>query len=456
VNIDGSFLSALIRDGKKLVTTAKGRGITPEDLDRSESKEALTFLYDYVAKYDDVPPEELLTAKMGADLETSAGSAEFWIDEVLNRRLFRLLQEGLNDTTNILDKGKSREAFEFMETMLREIRRQSLTSSPIESMFSLGPEVLQQYEDIKSGKRGIQTRWPTINDSTLGFWPQDLVMFVARVATGKTWSSIIMALDAWAGQWGEWDGQQLKMRQSDEKKKRVLYVTTEISKIRIASRFYAVKYKLPYREFRSGRLDTARERRFYQGVQDLLHADGLSIVGGDFDFTIGGLEAAIDEAEPDLLVLDGAYLIKGDGKNRTEQAASVFNEIKRLIQRTGIAGVVTSQLNRSANPNQRNTVNTETIALTDVAGWNSDMVIGMIQSDDDKEARRMFFKPLKVREGEGREIELNWDFMLMNFDEMPRAMPMGPGLVVPGGPPGGDADEGGVPQADAIEDDMPF
>lgn len=461
MNLDGAFLFSLAKEGKTAVLRAKSLGITGEDIEEPEGQDALNFMYEAVALYGQAPPPDIVIAKTGADLEEHAASADLIIDEMLKKKLMFRMQRGLTTSVEFLDNGDPRGSFDHTETLIREVRSAQIVHSPVESLFALGPDVLQDYEDIKAGKRGIQTRWPTINKATLGFWPQDLVLFVARVATGKTWASIMMAHDAWSGMWCEWDGMDLHILYRKEcqapayddeqgnrrkcewigpsrrvidsedkcprcggevraKGHRVLYVTTEVSKKRIASRFFSVRYQLPYYAMRSGRLNPNDENKLKRGVEHLREAGGLAIVGGDFDFTIGGLEAAVEQAEPELVVLDGAYLMRGSGKTRTDQAANVFNDLKRMFQRTGLAGVVTSQLNRSANPAQRNTVSTESIALTDVAGWNSDMVVGMIQDEDMRDAKRMYFKPLKVREGVGEEIEVNWDFTSMNFDELPR------------------------------------
>jgi hypothetical protein len=59
--------------------------------------------------------------------------------------------------------------------------------------------------------------------------------------------------------------------------------------------------------------------------------------------------------------------------------------------------------------------------MTDVAGWNADLIFGLIQTEEMKKNKRLAFKPLKVREGESEEIECNWDFTTMNFSELPKA-----------------------------------
>jgi replicative DNA helicase len=243
-------------------------------------------------------------------------------------------------------------------------------------------------------------------------------------------------------------------------KKKVLFATTEVSKLRIAMRFAALHLKFPYELVRKGKLSAFQEQKFKDALDEIKHAmntDDLNVVGGEFNFSLEGLEGAIEEAEPDLLIMDGAYLLKSAGTNRIERAANAFDDLKRLAVRKGIPGVVTTQFNREVKANQANSVKTESIALTDVAAWNADMIIGLVQTDDMRRDRRMIMKPLKGREGPAEEFECNWDFDQMRFDELPKAGgPGGGGGGGGGGGPSGDSDDFGTGVDDAPLDDAPF
>jgi len=151
------------------------------------------------------------------------------------------------------------------------------------------------------------------------------------------------------------------------------------------------------------------------------------------------------DEKPDLVLVDGAYLLKVPGITRTERASNVFDELKRLAKRSKAAVVATMQFNREVKVNQAKTVQADSIAMTDVAGWNADLIFGLIQTEEMKKNRRMAFKPLKVREGESEEIECNWDFERMDFSEIPRAnvtgnLPLAMPSAVPSGDPNDPSD----------------
>lgn len=204
--------------------------------------------------------------------------------------------------------------------------------------------------------------------------------------------------------------------------KRVLFATTEMSKVKIAQRIVSVDLHMPYDDLRKGRLDAFVEKRFFEGLDALVVDDSLGLVGGDFDFRPGPFLAAVEQFNPDLVILDGAYLLRVEGATRTERAANAFDELKRQANQTGIPHMVTMQFNRTVKGNKSSNMDSGNIALTDVAGWNADLIYGIFQTDDMKRDKKAGLKPLKVREGVGiDDIEIRWDFDCMDFSEIPKS-----------------------------------
>lgn len=418
-DLDLCVVASLLREGKPALKKARERGLRP-DLLQGKGKDVYQFLVEYHLRFDDLPPLEIIQGKTGIVLPeiSSALRAEFVVDEVFNRKTFEFALKSHKKIEELLTSTppQVKEVVEAFESTVLELRREQLIQSKVESLFSLGPAVKDHYDKIKGGARGILTPWPAINDITLGFWPMDLVLFVARLGSGKTWTAVQLALYAW------------------QQKKRVLFASTEISRLRIGIRLFALMGKLNYKEFTHGRLTIFSEPKFYQMVEEFLHEEGLYVVGGNFDFRIEALSAAIDEVRPDFLILDGAYLLRTSGATRTDQAANAFNELKRLSIRHEIPVATTHQFNREVKTNIASSVRAESIGLTDVAGWNADLIVGLVQTDDMKRDKKMRLKPLKAREGAGDEVEINWDLDTMDFREL--------GIVTSNGSRGGgDADE---------------
>ena len=222
----------------------------------------------------------------------------------------------------------------------------------------------------------------------------------ARTGVGKTWAMLLIAHSAWKSGYS------------------VLFVTTEMSQRNVTTRLIAIEAAIPYGDFRSGKLSVFDEEKMRKATDAMKESTGFVLVGGDFDFKASSVGAYISEMKPDLAIVDGAYLLRGEGKGRFDQAASVFDELKRVAKQTKTPIVVTTQLNREGAKAKKGAVGTDSLALTDAAGWNSDVIYSLYQDDDMKEDSRLTLKPIKIRESWSGDIECHWDFNKMDFSEV--------------------------------------
>jgi intein/homing endonuclease len=216
----------------------------------------------------------------------------------------------------------------------------------------------------------------------------------------NTWSLVICAHKAW---------------QSGSK---VLVVSTEMNKMQMARRFFALHLKLPYDDIRRGRLGEFVESKFFQGVEEMINDGGINIVAGDFDYSIDNIATVISDTKPNLMCLDGAYLIKNTGKDRHERVSNTFDDLKKIGKRTGIATITNLQFNRAAKTGQSQTIAADNIGITDVAAWNADAAYGLVQSDEMRANWQMGLKGMKIREGMPDEFLINWNHGAMDFSEI--------------------------------------
>lgn len=323
MDLDKALVSSLLQGEVGDVKRAREKGIRSEYL-QGDGQVAYDFLSAYVDTYGGVPTPDMIMGKTGVDVGTPPpGAAEFYVDEILNRSLHNLLRKWGKTFLDTMEKRDGKGALGVLEEAVKEARKHEVVVSRVESVPRLFQDVWTYYERVKAGERGIQTPWQSLNDESLGFWPGEIVLFVARTGIGKTWNAALIAHHAW---------------KIDHK--RVLFATTEISKLRIAMRFAAIHCVVPYKLLRKGMLDSFAEQRVKQEIDAVMNEDGLFVVGGNFDFSLESLDAAIDECNPDLLIVDGAYLLKSAGTSRIEKAANAFDELKRLVIRKDIPSVV--------------------------------------------------------------------------------------------------------------------
>lgn len=399
MDIDRSFVAALVREGSKSVSRAKGQ-IRPDYLASIEARKAYEWVCDTVAKHGKGPTFEEVESFCGVDLSKEAKiSSAVGAEKIVERRIAQLLQGSLEDAIGKLEAKHPHDAVSILEAGLREIHAEALVEERVVDLAEVVDAVFERYAKIKAGERGIPLPWETVTDLTLGLWPEDLALFVARAGAGKTWITVLTGHKAWSAGY------------------RVLFLTTEMSQESIATRFMALDAKVPHADIRSAKLSVFDEKKLQESADRIKSKAGFMIAGGDFDFRAASVDAYVGETKPDLVIVDGAYLLRGEGKSRFEQAAFVFDELKRVAKRRKVPIVVTTQLNRDAAKGKKQG-GTENIALTDAAGWNADLIFALYQTDDMREDKRMIIRPMKVREGWMKEIECHWDFDTMNFSEV--------------------------------------
>ena len=395
----------MLQEGKDALRAVRDMGFR-SDLLVGEGLDAYEFVLEYNTEYGSLPDPMLVTGKTGIDLDPvpPGSSTVFFAKELINRNLHLHLTRGLKDpTSSLADENPQKALAELQDLVFNASKLQLGGDSKLVQMFSLGNEVWDHYLQMESGKRGILTPWESINESTLGFGPEELILFAARTGTGKTWVLLLLAECAW------------------KQGKKVLFITTEMSKLRIALRFFAIHLKYEYGLVLKGKLPVFQREALKSYLDTSLEKQGIYVVGGNFDFRIESVAAAIDEAKPDIVLIDGIYLIQSSGKDRMEKAANVFSDVKRLTITKKVPIVVSSQFNREVKANQAATARTESIALTDAAAWHSTLVFGAVQTDDNKKENRMQMKQMKVRDGAGEDFELEWNFRTMAFGEIPKA-----------------------------------
>lgn len=406
MDLDKEFVRAVLKEGDSAYRLALEKGIGPERL-FDEGKLAWDFCIKHKKQYGVLPSVELITGSVtagnGDAIDLSAGLADgaaVLIDKVLERSVLNTIRDGAKQIIQKIEKRDAKEAVEAWSEIHRKLLKENLTVSKVESLFALGSKVIEYYEKVERGEKGIPLPWPTMMEQTMGLWPEDLALIVGRLGSGKTFTLLLMIMEAWRHNY------------------KTLICSTEMAKEKLAARFLCLHFKIPYGDYRQGKLGEFVKIKMKEGITSLLSDQGIDIVGGDFDFSIDSLEAAVEESDPDMLAVDGAYLIKNAGKDRHERVSNTFDDLKRMSKRHKMATLANSQFNRSVKSGNEKTVSAENIGITDVAGWNADAAYGLNQSEDMQRNKIMQMIAMKVREGKPQDFNISWDMDRMDFSEI--------------------------------------
>jgi replicative DNA helicase len=409
-----TFLSAVLNEGDASFNSALELGLEEaffKDDDSREGERAYKWIIEHRNTYGALPKPSMLEGSTGVSLPEAEGTSGFYLEELRKKHIFGLIRTSWNTVVDRLNEQQFSEACQEISALNDAIVTHTTSRNLLRSLFSMAEPVKDYYRKIKSGERGVALPWKTLTEMTFGLWPEDLMLIAAKAGIGKTWAAIIIAAHAW------------------RTGKKVLFITTEVSQLRIAMRFYSYFHRVPYDDFTHAKLSEEKEAELFAFMDKLTSEGNFELVGGEFDFKIESVYGLVRKMRPDMLIADGIYLFKVPGSTRTERMANCFDEMKRLAKREQIPVCITTQFNREAKKNDLDSVSADQIALSDTGHWNSDIVIGLLQTEEMKKDKSVILKVFKVREGRPVDVKLYWDFETMNFDEYPDG----------GG--GGDADE---------------
>lgn len=231
--------------------------------------------------------------------------------------------------------------------------------------------------------------------------------FVANdMVVHNTWLLIMLARHAW-----------------EVDKKKVLVVSPEISNARVLFRFLANRLKADYEQMRKGRLGEMMEEKLKKEIAELMAIDDgtFKIVGRDFGSDLMAVEKAVIIAEPDIVFVDGAYLLERKRSwdtEKHERVSNVIDELKGQAKKYHVPYVATSQLNRKASG--KHDVRDDMIAFSDAVFMDADYLFAMVQDIDMRSDRIMNIQSMKVREGDiAKKMVLRWDFVNADFSEIP-------------------------------------
>ena len=244
----------------------------------------------------------------------------------------------------------------------------------------------RQLRKLNGGLVGIPTSFPSINAAGVGWMPGELISLYARPTVGKTWMCVHAAATAVA------------------KGFRTLLISTEMPTNQISLRTDVVLanmmgFNLSHRAIRAGdQIDEGEYQRFLDAIHDqqLLICDHIE---GATSISVENIAGLIRKHKPELVVIDGIYLINtgvGNRKAMWEQSHSGFYGMKNLAQTTNTPIFVSTQANRDA-AHMYSPPRPDQVAFGDALIRASDVAMAMSLVEDEDNKRLVQFQ--KYRDG---------------------------------------------------------
>lgn len=384
-------------------------GITNEYFADPEALQAYLFITDHYSQYGQLPNVDTIERMTQVDLRLGAPEpAKFYADLVIRKKRLTTLSEGVQRGIEGIKGQDPEKCVEALKEAIAAASREEV--NPETGLMDLRENIQERWDHYQELKKhgnaidGIPYPWPAFNRTTMGIHPGDFISVVARMKTGKSWLEIALASHFVQNGYS------------------FLIVTMEMPIKEMAQRYDSMFAKLPFGDFRRGKLSSELESRYSDVLQTMSEAETpLWIAGNSVVRTPMDLGLLIEELKPDVVLVDGLYFMRVDGAQagmkKYERVSMVVDELQSLALQKNIPIIGTTQFNRSVRKGKLD-AEAGDVGFAYEIGQNSTMLVGMFQDNDMRVAKRMLIRILEYRHGEPIDLLVNWDFDTMDFSEL--------------------------------------
>ena len=357
--------------------------------DFAKHGEAYKFINKHFDDYGTFPSSDTLIENYPTiDITANSLNLDYAIDSFKNQVLFRNIVSAFQSNKELL-KEDAKKALSHIQSNLNDI--EVVFDEDVIAYDTLAEGRYSEWQE-KSKKRkmgegmmGIPTPFKALNKTGVGWMPGELIAMFARPTVGKTWMCIQVAATAMM------NGHK------------TLLISTEMPTSAISLRADVVLakmmgYNFSHSALRTGKpIDEDKYKEFLQKLngRPLLICDHIQ---GESSISLESIATLVRKHSPDLVVLDGIYLISaGDGRKAMwEQSHSLFYGMKTLALSTNTPIFVSTQATREA-ANVFEPPRADQVAFGDALIRAADVAMAMCRVEDEEDKRLIQYQ--KYRDG---------------------------------------------------------
>ena len=389
------------RDIKPLVA----RGVTRDWFVTDENRTVYRFLVEHWNQYNEVPTAVTVRDNFpNYRILNVEDTIDYLLDQLVAYRrrqsAIRIVQEA---GEAIAVEISHEDAIQILSAGLEKLASEGVSQTSDVDLIEDPLSRFEEYQERKNrpgGLLGLATGFPTIDAATAGLQPGQLVTLVASPKTGKSTLLMQMAINI------------------HEQDNFPMFQSFEMSNKEQQDRHDSMRAQVSHSRLTRGMLNSSEERKYRQMLRDtevkpkqFLLTDSLT------GMTVSAIAAKVNTVNPDVLFVDGAYLMLDEttGEAGTPQSlTNITRSLKRLAQRANICVVVSTQ--SLLWKQKKNVVSADSIGYSSSWLQDSDVVLGLQRTEDDDPNIRTL-KIVASRNCPVAEVDMLFDWELGEFRE---------------------------------------
>jgi replicative DNA helicase len=346
------------------LASAVESGVRHDWFEEPEHAKAYKWLTEYFSRYSVVPtPRALRTQFPNYKIIKVPEPYAYYTDKFRELHERAIIFDAISGAHDALEEDDPKKAQKFLSEGLLRIGKEVGHLSD----ENLTSKLRTRYDDYEESRKhageitGIATGFYTLDLSSGGYHPQQFILFGGAPKQCKSYMLMKSAIAA------------------HDQGKRVLFISFEMSVKEQRVRHDGIRCGLNSEHLMHGTLEDWEMTKLKRGFRVLQNTEPF-MISADISATTtaSGLAAKIDQHDPDIVFVDGVYLMEsetGVETGTTQAYTSVSRALKRLAQRTEIpvVGTVQSLLGKMKDGN----VTMSSLGWTSAWAQDADVILGV-------------------------------------------------------------------------------
>lgn len=351
------------------------------------------FAREHFTTYSEVPTHATVRSNFPNFKALNVGDTiDYLIDQMVQFRRQKLTLAGAAEVIDALQSNNHEAALLEMSKTVQVVNEQGVVGTTHVDLTTDPDARFAAYQNVQNSVfLGIPTGFEKIDEATAGLQGGQLVTVIAPPKTGKSQIILQMALN------------------THLQGKVPMFQSFEMNNQEQSQRHDSMRAHVSHARMRRGALNSAEETRYLDMLADMKTTHPFHLVDAVNGLTIDTLVAKAEQLKPDILFVDGVYLMLDQvtGEANTPQAlTNITRGLKRVAQRLDIPVVISTQTLLWKMKGGK--VSADSIGYSSSFFQDSDVILGLEPIEEEENLRLL--KIVQSRNCPPSETSITWSW----------------------------------------------
>jgi replicative DNA helicase len=368
-----------------------------------ENKAVWRFIRQHWTRYQEVPTGVTVLDNFPTyRLLAVDDNLDYLLDQLIEYRKRQSTISVVQDASEAIASGDHNAAIAVLGQGVAKLLDEGARETTDIDLTDNATQRFEEYLNVKTrpnGLLGIATGFKTIDQATAGLQPGQLITIIAPPKTGKSVLALQVAVNVHN------DGFV------------PLFQSFEMNNIEQQHRHDAMRAHIAHSRLIRGGLTKDEETRYMKVLEEMETMHKFYLTDAVSAMTVTGLSAKIDKLRPDIVFVDGVYLMVDEitGEQNSPQAlTNITRGLKQLAMAKKIPIVISTQV--LLWKMKKKQVSADAIGYSSSFYQDSDVILGLQKQDEEDDTSREL-RIVASRNCGPASSDLLWDWEEGKFEE---------------------------------------